>query len=264
MDYPICAEILPGLFIGEYRIAQDMSLLFSNHITHVIIAAEGLEQLYTNQIHYKYLPILDTPDQDIYQYFEESIEFIENAISQGGKVLVHCLSGISRSAAIVTAYVIKHKNIKTAEALQFIQSLYPLACPNDSFMNQLVRFETFLGLLAEVPYSCKICHTQLFTKADLEEHTSQTSKKFKKGSRGNDICTSIFVRKMNWMQNTEEIDGKIECPHCMNKLGEFNWSGRQCSCGRFVAPAFQVHNSAVEAKRSNLDHYIAGPKVWSK
>ena len=52
---------------------------------------------------------------------------------------------------------------------------------------------------------------------------------------------------MDWMGECTGKSGKIECNYCLNKLGEYNWAGRQCSCGEYVAPAFQIHLSSVDS-----------------
>lgn len=89
MDFPTCTEIISGLYIGDYRVASDLSRLQNHKITHIIIAADGLEVQFPTLITYKLFPILDVLDQDIIQYFDESIDFIDAALIQGGKVLVH-------------------------------------------------------------------------------------------------------------------------------------------------------------------------------
>ena len=33
---------------------------------------------------------------------------------------------------------------------------------------------------------------------------------------------------------------QILCPKCNSRLGSFSWKGQQCSCGRWLTPAFQV------------------------
>lgn len=46
---------------------------------------------------------------------------------------------------------------------------------------------------------------------------------------------------------------QLLCPKCNSKLGSFNWYGEQCSCGRWVTPAFQMHKNRVdEIKHINI------------
>lgn len=42
------------------------------------------------------------------------------------------------------------------------------------------------------------------------------------------------------------LEGKLTCAHCEARLGYFNWSGIQCSCGSWITPAFQLHKSRVD------------------
>ena len=43
-----------------------------------------------------------------------------------------------------------------------------------------------------------------------------------------------------------QVDGKLLCPKCAVRLGSYTWSGMQCSCGAWVAPAIQVVKSKVD------------------
>ena len=58
----------------------------------------------------------DAESENIYRYFNSSFEFIERG-RQSGNVLVHCMAGISRSAALVAAYLMKKHNMTSKEAL---------------------------------------------------------------------------------------------------------------------------------------------------
>ena len=64
----------------------------------------------------------------------------------GGKTLVHCKSGMSRSVSICIAYLIKYKkengNVMGAEqALKFVKEKRSFAKPIRNFMLQLLHFE---------------------------------------------------------------------------------------------------------------------------
>lgn len=81
---------------------------------------------------------------------------------------------------------------------------------------------------------------------------------------GGSGCTSLFLSEaalesLPWLQAalaSEEADaaggveGKLCCPNvrCRTRLGGFNWSGSQCSCGSWVVPAVQVVASRVDRK----------------
>jgi len=62
-------------------------------------------------------------------------------------------------------------------------------------------------------------------------------------------CSSLFVEPIAWMRDAMHdgsVSGKLSCPKCSGRLGAFNWSGEQCSCGSWVTPAFQLHIGRVD------------------
>lgn len=50
------------------------------------------------------IPIEDVDYADLLIHLPQVCQFIHDAISAGGVVLVHCVQGLSRSAAVVAAY----------------------------------------------------------------------------------------------------------------------------------------------------------------
>jgi hypothetical protein len=69
-----------------------------------------------------------------------SITYSEEAIESGGTVLVHCAEGISRSAAIVIAYLMKKHRWSFGEANSFVQSRRK--CVSTKFSHQLILWHT--------------------------------------------------------------------------------------------------------------------------
>ena len=65
---------------------------------------------------YKVIEIPDENHINIKQYFPECNAFIDNALSNGGRVLVHCAAGVSRSASVVIAYVMYKKGFGFVDA----------------------------------------------------------------------------------------------------------------------------------------------------
>ncbi len=60
----------------------------------------------------------------------------------GGRVLVHCQAGISRSATICLAYLMHTRRVRLDEAFDFVKQRRQVISPNLSFMGQLLQFET--------------------------------------------------------------------------------------------------------------------------
>lgn len=66
-------------------------------------------------------------------------------------------------------------------------------------------------------------------------------------------CSSYFVDPDSLSIGAfTDNEGKLNCPHCRQKLGSFTWSGEQCSCGRWVTPAFMFNKSKVDEKRPGM------------
>jgi len=74
-------------------------------------------------------------------------EWIDRAREQGGKVLVHCRVGVSRSATVTIAYVMKHLGITLVEAYLVVRSrrLSVLIQPNMRLMYNLCGWEVKLA-----------------------------------------------------------------------------------------------------------------------
>lgn len=59
-----------------------------------------------------HVPIADMPDADLLTHLEETTKFLRRGLEGGGAVLVHCYHGVSRSASIVLAYLLKTRLAK--------------------------------------------------------------------------------------------------------------------------------------------------------
>jgi dual specificity phosphatase 12 len=62
------------------------------------------------------IPVQDSEYEDLLVHLPRACRFIESALAGGGRVLVHCVMGISRSATVVAAYRKQHpKNTRPRE-----------------------------------------------------------------------------------------------------------------------------------------------------
>ncbi|XP_061097026.1 dual specificity protein phosphatase 10 isoform X2 [Conger conger] len=139
--------ILPLLFLGNERDAQDLELLQRLNIGFVLNVTTHLPLFHYDcgLLSYKRLPATDSNKQNLRQYFEEAFEFIEEAHRAGQGLLIHCQAGVSRSATIVIAYLMKHTWMTMTDAYKFVKTRRPIISPNLNFMGQLLEFEEDLN-----------------------------------------------------------------------------------------------------------------------
>lgn len=75
------------------------------------------------------------------QALPEATERLHNWISRDNKtVYVHCQSGISRSATVVIAYLMKYHRLELMEAYGLVHRARPVINPNDGFFRVLQDF----------------------------------------------------------------------------------------------------------------------------
>ena len=87
-----------------------------------------------------HIPVSDKSSTVLSDYFAETNAFINAQIACGNSVLVHCQMGISRSATIVSAWLIEHLKMNAHEAIAFLREKRPQVEPNFGFVLQLQKF----------------------------------------------------------------------------------------------------------------------------
>ncbi|XP_068178355.1 dual specificity protein phosphatase 5 isoform X2 [Antennarius striatus] len=142
-------EILPFLFLGSAYHASREDYLNSLHITALLNVSRNDRQPAKGQYNYKWIPVEDSHMADISSHFQEAIEFIDHVKQSGGKVLVHCEAGISRSPTICIAYIMRMQQLRLDAAFDIIKQRREVISPNFSFMDQLLQFE--LEVLSMAP-----------------------------------------------------------------------------------------------------------------
>ncbi|XP_035301296.1 dual specificity protein phosphatase 12 isoform X5 [Cricetulus griseus] len=209
-------------------------------------------------------------------------------------------AGVSRSVAVVTAFIMKTEQLPFEKAYENLQTVKPEAKMNEGFEWQLKLYETMgyevdpssaiykqyrlqkvtekypelrnlpqelfavdpttisQGLKDDILYKCRKCRRSLFRSSSILDHNEgsgplafahkRTAPSLVLTTGSQAQCTSFFIEPVQWMESTllGVIDGQLLCPKCSAKLGSFNWYGEQCSCGRWITPAFQIHKNRVD------------------
>jgi protein-tyrosine phosphatase len=93
---------------------------------------------------------MDMSDEDIISHLDSAVDFMVDARGKGN-VLVHCAMGVSRSASMVIAYLVREHQMSLAEALAYLKEKRSCIKPNRGFMKQLRLYTTNLDLDGTIP-----------------------------------------------------------------------------------------------------------------
>ena len=130
-------HVQDGVYIGDLASASNAAELKNIGITHIVTVVLGVAPQFPKDFHYLNIPIMDVESEDITPYLPQAIGFIESALAAGGKVLVHCMCGVSRSATIIAAWIMSRKTQTVDETIQLIKDQRGCINPNPSFRSQL-------------------------------------------------------------------------------------------------------------------------------
>ena len=83
----------------------------------------------------------DIESANLSAHFDTIADRIAREARRGGRTLVHCIAGVSRSSSLVLAYLVKYGGMSLAEAYRHVRSLRPCIRPNVGFWKQLIAYE---------------------------------------------------------------------------------------------------------------------------
>lgn len=121
-----CNEIIPNLFLANYRPSISPNFMKRNRIKAVVNVSPNLPNKFRG-INYYRIPVYNK----IYHIpiFEKHLptvtNFIDYHLKRGEPVLVHCKSGHRRSVCVVAHYLMKKYGLKRRHALQYIRNIRP-------------------------------------------------------------------------------------------------------------------------------------------
>ncbi|XP_029212077.2 dual specificity protein phosphatase 12-like isoform X4 [Acropora millepora] len=217
----------------------------------------------------KHVQCLDEHDSDLLSFFDDCSEFITDGIDKKENVLVHCPND-----GFVVQLQLYEAMGNTVDKTNPAYKEYRLKLLANQLQSQQYGSKDLLSSVikelkdtsssAHKSYKCRKCRLLLFDTNSVLAHepgSGQTSFKWQKQDlhkvdpKINTQCTSVFIEPVTWMLPLLEgtVDGKLLCPKCNGRLGSFNWAGMQCSCGKWVTPAFQIHKNRVD----EVSHQLA-------
>lgn len=154
-------KIVPNLYLSGFQPATNKNELTNKNIKCIINITmqpdtpDKLELYKKLDIIYVHINEYDSPIANLYKYFDKTHELIQYNINKNNNVLVHCMAGISRSATIVIAHLMKAHALKLKiensvdsipysilpGIIHYVKCKRPCIEPNQGFVNQLRVYE---------------------------------------------------------------------------------------------------------------------------
>ena len=140
------------MYIGGIDDAYNLGLLTELGITHVLDCASAADTTslcmncgYSTVYRRMRLGADDDLNYQIINDFEKSYHFIEDATRSHGRILVHCVQGVNRSAAVCIAYIMRKFGRHLCEVVKDVREKRQRSIlTNSSFRSQLEQFSRTL------------------------------------------------------------------------------------------------------------------------
>ena len=135
-------KINDKIYLGGIDGAREIKYLKQEGITHILSLAGKIFSINYEKGTFiiKIIDIMDFTNENIFKYFKECIQFIENS----KKIYIYCMAGVSRSASIVIAYLMYKEHKKYFQIYSEVKKKRNIIKPNFGFVFQLKYFENLL------------------------------------------------------------------------------------------------------------------------
>ncbi|KAF7834465.1 protein-tyrosine-phosphatase MKP1-like isoform X1 [Senna tora] len=151
-----CSRIAEHVYLGSDTVAKNHDLLRQNGITHVLNCVGFVcPEYFKSDFVYKTLWLQDSPTEDITSILYDVFDYFEDVREQGGRVLVHCCQGVSRSTSLVIAYLMWREGQSFEDAFQYVKTARGVTNPNMGFACQLLQCQKRVHAMPASPNSVR-------------------------------------------------------------------------------------------------------------
>lgn len=127
--------------LGGRDDANNHDCLVKLGVSHILNVANSLPNSFADSYIYLNFGLHDTEDEQIIDVMEKASAFIKHVEEIDGRVLIHCVSGVSRSVTVAILHLIMEHKMLLKDAYNYITSCRPFIAPNDGFKLQMAEAE---------------------------------------------------------------------------------------------------------------------------
>ncbi|KAJ8357860.1 hypothetical protein SKAU_G00206540 [Synaphobranchus kaupii] len=110
-------KITDALLIGNARSACSDELIGREGVT-LCVNVSKQQPFPSARVGTLRVPVYDDPNENLYKYFDRCADAVQDEAGRGGRTVVYCKNGRSRSATVCVAYLMKHRSLSLTDAFQ--------------------------------------------------------------------------------------------------------------------------------------------------
>lgn len=133
------SQVTPTLFLGGAEAPRNASMVSQKGITLIVNATLNHTSPAYPGVECVRVPVPDLPSARLGDHFDRVAQRIHS--NRTGGTLVHCAAGMSRSPALVTAYLMRHRGVTLCQAHRWVRGSRPEVRLNAGFWEQLLHYE---------------------------------------------------------------------------------------------------------------------------
>lgn len=133
------SQITPTLFLSGADAPLNAALVSKKGITLIVNATLSHACPTYPGVECLRVPVSDLPSARLGDHFDRVAEHIHG--NRAGGTLVHCAAGMSRSPALVMAYLMRYRGVTLQQAHRWVRESRPYVRLNAGFWEQLLQYE---------------------------------------------------------------------------------------------------------------------------
>jgi atypical dual specificity phosphatase len=253
------SEIQSGLYLTSVYGATRDNIL-KKHITLLINSAQELPKQEISGVESIKLFLDDTPFALINVYFDRMADKINEHLNRGGKVMVHCVMGVSRSTSLVLAYLMKYKRLTLRQAYELVSQRRTCVRPNPGFWRQLLDYEKRLTSVKTEPTASTTSSSSSSNKygtpipIQIESSSTSSSSSNNTIQQERQSLINALTLSNNYTDfrpfSSSRMPGSTTRSSSSNNNGEFN-SRSSMNYSSYVNPVNQHRTSLIPSTPSS-------------
>jgi hypothetical protein len=155
-------DVADGVYLGNLASGCNLQRMRQLKVGRVVSVMIGASPVFPSHFAYTIVPVRDLPHENLLRHLDDTTRVISEAVQRGEVVYVHCaagafkasallffsltclLQGVSRSATVVCAWLMRTRGLSHEAAIAFLRERRAVVRPNPGFVAQLRSFELSL------------------------------------------------------------------------------------------------------------------------